>query len=411
MKKLIVCGAGAAGMAAAIMAARKGIDVTVIEKTEVAGKKLTMTGNGRCNLTNEDMSADCYNPAAREYMDKALHIFSWQDTVSFFESMGLITESEEGYLYPVSGQATTVRDIMLLELERLGVEIIYGQQVKEVLTCDASVTGVRTDKGRYPADHVILAMGGKAGPSSTKSTGDGYYIAGKAGLSVAETRPALTGLLTDELTFKGGAGVRSLANISLCFYDGEGLERIAATEYGEVQLTDGRISGIPAMQLSRQAGELMGERPFAEIDFLPAYTDETFEAMLGSVLAAAEGRTVTQLLSGVCNSHLAELICRICRIAPDMKVIRGERSADQAAEAVRRLRKVRIAIKGLSDYDKAQVTTGGVELKDLSDDLEAANCRGLYVIGELADVDGRCGGYNLQWAWTSAYIAGRAICR
>ena len=239
-KKVIVLGGGASGMCAAVYAARNGAEVTIIEKNTQLGKKLSMTGNGRCNLSNLDMNEKMYNAAAEKRMKQWLSVYGVLDVINFVKSLGIVIKSEDGYLYPISGQASTVVDAFKNELKRLEVKVVYGEQAKAVNVIEAAEKyEVITNINSYEADRVIIATGGLSGAKSTMSTGDGYYICKKLGLSVKDTYPALVGFKTAEDEIMPENGVRCTAEISFLL----GSE-VIAREYGELQLTKDGISGI-----------------------------------------------------------------------------------------------------------------------------------------------------------------------
>ena len=426
-KKVLVAGAGAAGMCAAIMAARQGASVTLLEKNDIAGKKISMTGNGRCNLTNEAMSPSCYNLSARSRMEDFLKRFGVSDTIDFMKSLGVVTQSEEGYIYPLSGQAVTVQNAMFDEVKRLGIEFVGGRQLKKITPLsEGKGFEVKASGEVYNADAVIIATGGLSGPKSTMSTGDSYYIAKSLGMEVKDTYPALVALLSDDKDLPKDYGVRMMANVRI-----KEIEDIC--EYGEVQITSKGISGIPVLQLSGRVAQYLGEgckdsgdkskayssstgtdkakgnTVTAVIDFFPTYSDEAFEDMKKEISGMAAGKTYIQVLDGICNHLIGVMILSRCGIGQETIVKADE--IDKLGDVIDNYRNVSISIKGVSDYASSQVTTGGVSLDDLTDDLESVTTPGVYVVGELADVDGRCGGYNLQWAFTSGSIAGRAAAR
>lgn len=401
-EKVIVAGAGASGMCAAIVCARAGAEVTIIEKSDTAGKKLSMTGNGRCNLSNTNMHVGCYNPQARDRMQNWLEKYGVEETIQFFHSLGIAIRNEDGYLYPFSGQANTVADVLRKENERLGVPIIYHTQVKEILPgTKLRRYGVRTNGAFYEADSVILAMGGNSGPKITMSTGDGYYIAQKLGLHLTDRTPGLVQLKSSDPALPAEAGVRMEAKVT--FYAGE---KKLAEETGEVQFTKSGLSGIPVMQASEYVARALanGEKVHAEIDFFPGYTEEQFRYLTENILLLKDQRSITEMLEGVCNSHINDMILK--KLAIDSGCRSDQLTDPNLKKILCEYRQVRIPITETGTFQQSQVTAGGICLQDLTDELEAVNMPGIYCVGELTDVDGRCGGYNLQWAWMSGSIAG-----
>ncbi len=405
-RKVVIAGGGAAGLCAAISAAREGAVVTVIEKTDSCGKKLSMTGNGRCNLTNLDMKSEDFNDSARGRMKKFLQKFGTDRTMEFFDSLGLIMINESGYIYPITGQAASVVNALYKECERLSVSFCYNEQVKRIIPDndgDGISFTVKTTGSEYKADRVILATGGLAGPKSCGSTGDGYYICETLGMAKKETFPALTSLICEDETLPSDKGVRMTATVSFMIGDG-----VFTSEYGEIQITKNGISGIPVMQASGLIAQHLSEkRPVsASINFFPDYSEEEFQKLVSHLLALPGERKLGDLLNGICNSEINHMILTRMKLSPGMKTKNVGESMLRCV--LNQYRDLRIEIKGVSDYKKAQVTRGGISLGDIDDNCQSIKVPGLFLAGELLDVDGRCGGYNLQWAWCSGFLAGEA---
>jgi predicted Rossmann fold flavoprotein len=403
-KKIYVAGGGASGMCAAIYAARNGARVTIIEKNNTLGKKLSMTGNGRCNMTNLDMREEYYNPAARGRMKEWLSIYGVEDVISFFKSLGVVVKSEDGYIYPLSGQASTVVKALENEIKRLGIEVIFEEQVKGVdVSDDGNHYELVTNKNRYSADAVILAIGGLSGAKSTMSTGDGYYICQKLGMNLKKTHPALVGFKCSPDEIMPKAGVRCTAEVSFVLGN-----EVLAREYGEIQLTGDGISGIPVMQASGSITGFVeeGKPIFASVDFFPDYDESDFKALKADMLRLKDDRTLEEFLLGFFNCHVNEMIMRRMKLSKTMKM--KNISVSMAECILDSYRSVRIKLEDSYGYGASQVTSGGVSLGDVGSDMAYRRNNGIYCIGELLDVDGRCGGYNLQWAWTSGSIAGTA---
>ena len=402
-RDVIVCGAGAAGMCAAIYAARNGAHVTIIEKNSCLGKKLSMTGNGRCNLTNLDMREEYYNPSARGRMKEWLSTYGVEDVISFFKSMGVVVKSEEGYIYPVSGQAMSVVNALENEIKRLEITVNFGEQVKGVKCFDAGRVKLTTNKTEYEADAVILAMGALSGAKSTMSTGDGYYICKNIGMTVKDTHPALVGFKVAEGEIMPSAGVRAAAEVSFIL----GSE-LLAKEKGEVQLNHDGISGIPVMQASREIIQFVEEKKpvYAVLDFFPDYDETDFNALKADMLKLRDERSLEDFLQGFANSGITDMVLGRMKLGRKMKM--KNISISMAECILDSYRNVKIALDASYGYQASQVTTGGISLGDIGSDFSCKGTPGVYCVGELLDVDGRCGGYNLQFAWTSGSIAGCA---
>ena len=407
-KKIVVLGGGASGMCAAVYAARNGAEVTIIEKNTQLGKKLSMTGNGRCNISNLDMNEKMYNAAAEKRMKQWLSVYGVLDVINFVKSLGIVIKSEDGYLYPVSGQASTVVDAFKNELIRLGVKIVYGEQAKAVNILDDTLDEpgnerylVITNKNSYETDRVIIATGGLSGAKTTMSTGDGYYICKKLGLSVKDTYPALVGFKVSDDEIMPESGVRCTAEISFLL----GTE-VIAKEYGELQLTKDGISGIPVMQASGKVVKFLAEgKPiFASINLFPDYDDDDYLSLEKEMLRLRDDRSLSEFLNGYHNSQINEMIIKRTKMGRNMKM--KNISESMVLSIFENYRNYKIKLADSFGYQQSQVTSGGVSLGDIRDDMTIVSNNGIFVVGELADVDGRCGGYNLQWAFTSGAIAG-----
>lgn len=396
---IAVIGGGAAGMTAAIAAAREGGRVTLYERNERLGKKLLSTGNGKCNLGNTRLSAEDYYGGPSELIGGWLERFGTEETVSFFQGLGLLIKDRNGYLYPACEQASAVLDVLRTEVESLGVELLYGARVSAVER-DQGSGRLLVWKREY--DRVILACGGQAAPR-TGSDGSGYRLAGGLGHTCVPGAPALVQLKCREDYCKAVAGVR--ADGELHIFDGK---KEIARERGEIQLTEYGISGIPVFQLSRtvnyrlpKAGELT-----AVIDFLPDYPPEEYRMLIRRRALLGGTRTVEEFFTGMLHKKLMTLFIKLAGLKTNTPV---KDAPEKALEAVYGLcRAYTLHVTGSNGYDSAQVSAGGVDLRQVTENLESRLVPGIYFAGELLDVDGRCGGYNLQWAWCSGHLAGQA---
>lgn len=401
-KQVVIAGGGASGLCAGIVLARRGFSVTVLEKTDTAGRKLSMTGNGRCNVSNLVMNASCYNENAAALAGKLLAQAGTAETIAFFRDIGVLLRNEEGYLYPVSGSAKQVVSAITHAFFAAGGRLLYNEQVKRV-----DGTGpftVKTQGAAFPADIVILATGGLSGPKTTASTGDGYYIAKCLGMDVTECYPALVRLLSDDETLPADTGVRVRARVT---FSADGIP--FARECGEVQLTGEGLSGIPVLQASASCARALdrGEAVCAELDLFPDVTGEAWEALVSAYSGAAGHETLSVYLNGFSAEQINRMV--LARAGLDPQTDAADTGADAREALLRRYRALRIPVTGTADHTKAQATAGGVSLDCLNDRLESLAAPGVYCTGELADVDGRCGGYNLQWAWTSALVVANDI--
>lgn len=401
-----VIGGGAAGMMAAITAARQGASVTVMEGNDRVGKKILSTGNGKCNLGNRKLDLEEYYTEQPDRLKKCLERFGTEDTVAFFQGIGLLLKEKSGYLYPACEQASAVLDALRFELAALGVQVITGCKVKQVLAgqnlMDGGQITVKSENRILRFDSVVIACGGKAAPK-TGSDGSGFQLAEQTGHKLLPTVPALVQLRCSEPYMKAVSGVR--ADAMLRVWNGG---RCIACERGELQLTDYGISGIPVFQLSRQVNYILRKQKEAEVtvDFLPDYGQEEYEALQAGRKLLQIDRTVEEFFTGMLHKKLMLQFVKMAGLKP------GEPAgtADEAAmkKVYRLCREWRLQVNGHNSYDNAQVCAGGVPLDQVTENLESCRAAGVFFAGEILDVDGKCGGYNLQWAWCSGYLAGKA---
>ncbi len=398
-------------MAAAISAAREGACVTLYERNDRLGKKILATGNGKCNLSNESLSIEDYHSDNMTLVGQCLERFGIGETLDFFHSLGLMIKARNGYLYPKSEQASSVLDVLRMAVERYGVKVVYETRINSLKKrkdgrFEVDWEGQISD-AKIAYDCVIIACGSKAAPK-TGSDGSGYKLAKQMGLKVTEVVPALVQLHCREDYCKAIAGVRAEAQIHIR----DGRESIVK-EQGELQLTEYGISGIPVFQLSGQVNLLLREKKSreltAEIDFLPEFSRvdwEQFVAKRMDEIADRKSDTVESFLTGMLHKKLMLLFIKLAGLKTNTLVI--DAAKEQLLEVFELCRRFTLHITGSNSYDNAQICAGGVSMNEVSASLEALTVKGLYLAGEVLNVDGRCGGYNLQWAWTSGCLAGRA---
>lgn len=405
MQEIIIIGAGAAGLTAAIYAARAGAKVTVLEHTDKAGKKILSTGNGKCNITNRFQHISCYRGNDSEFSMKVLEKFNEQNTIEFMESIGILCKEKNGYVYPRSEQASTVREGLLMECTGLGVNIEYETKVSEIKKEDGFFRLLaKTPKGKqkFCCKKLILATGSKAMPKSG-SDGSGYELAKSLGLKVIKPLPALVQLKCEEGIQKQAAGVRCGAKVQLLVN-----EELVAEEEGEVQITNYGLSGIVVMQISRFAVKALDVRKqvMAVIDFFPEMQKQELYEKLGVMAKHFPQKTIQDVLAGFMNGKLASALLKEMGIKKDFKALKCDENYLQGI--VEYLKGYKIEVIGSNSFTEAQVCQGGVATSEIdSDTIEVKKIPGLYVVGELLDIDGTCGGYNLQFAWSTGAIAGK----
>ena len=402
-----IIGAGAAGLAAGITAARNHASVMLLDKNDMVGRKLLSTGNGRCNFTNACQSSDCYHSCRPEIVKQILDGFSVSDILAFFEEIGVFPTQRNGYYYPYTNAAKDVRDCLSDEADRLGITKCCPIQVEHIdFAADKGflIHCVGEESFLLEAGKCILATGGLAFPKSG-STGDGYRFARHFGHYIEKTRPALVELFCKESFFRSLKGIRLTA--AVCIYTDN---RIQAQDMGEVQLTATGISGIPVFNVSFAAIRAIdaGKTVFAALNFLPMLDDvETTALLKRRFWEHGDKKTSAEALRGLFLPALIRVLLNACHL-------KGNRPASSLSlpdlkRLSRTIQDFRVTVSGHGSYEKAQTTAGGVSLSDINPlSMESTKQSGLYFCGELLDVDGICGGYNLTFAWSSGYLAGRA---
>lgn len=401
MTKVAVIGGGASGLMAAVTAAQEGAEVLILEHKDRVGKKILSTGNGRCNFTNLAQEPICYHSEDLMFPWQIIQKFNAQQTIAFFLKLGIYSKNRNGYLYPQSDQASAVLDVLRMETARLGVKIQTETHCQEIVPGRKGFK-IHTDQGVFSADKVILAAGSKAAPVSG-SDGSGYTLAKKMGHHLIPVLPSLVQLRCKENFYKGISGVRVNGSVSI-YADGE----CQASDTGEIQLTNYGISGIPVFQVSRYAAIGLYEKKQVEavLNFMPDFPKEQFTAFLKNRIAARPKKTMEEFFIGLFHKKLSDLWLKLAKIDRNQKA--GDCTDDEIERLAALIQNFRTKITETNSFEQAQVCRGGVDTKEVDPDtLESRYVKGLYFAGEILDVDGICGGYNLQWAWSSGYVAGK----
>ena len=405
MASVLVIGGGASGLVASIYASLNN-KVILIDKNNNLGKKILMTGNGKCNYWNKDISTIHYNSSDIDLLDKIITNENKLEIENFFKRLGIVPKIRDGYYYPTSNQATSIQTALILEAELSGVEILNNEEVLLVDKYNDKYK-VITSNREIVVDKIVLATGSKACPK-TGSTGFGYEIASKFGHTIVEPLPALVQLRLDGKYFKEWAGIRS--DVSVKLYENDKLIKEAC---GEIQLTDYGVSGICVFQLSSlvSRGLYNSYKEEIEINFLNSlniYNEVDFIKYFDDRNILVKNRTVSQLLDGILNYKLINLFLKISKI--DRNIKWEDISKDKKLLLGRLLTRNRLLVNDTNGFDSAQVCSGGVKLSEINPNtMESLKQKGLYIVGELLDVDGECGGFNLGFAWISGYLAGKSI--
>ena len=400
MTDTIIIGGGAAGMAAAIAAAEAGGRVTLIERQSRVGRKLLATGNGRCNLSNRAAGDGTHYHGEQPGFSRAvLARYGVEDTLAWFRALGLITAEEpDGKLYPYSNMAGSVLDVLRFALERPGITIRCGERVT-ALRRERGGFAVETETDRLRAGRVILAAGGCAGAKLGGVT-DGYQLAAALGHSRTALHPALVQIKTDPTYPRALKGVKADAAVHLL----RGRECLAETR-GEILFTEYGVSGPAIFELSRAAAT-GGEGLRLSLDLLSGWTEAETAAWLRARRRAGLSETA-QLLTGTLHTRLGQTVCRAAGFTNQPPETLTDGDLDRIA---RSLRGFSLPVTGVCGFDQAQVTAGGLRTAEFdAETLESRLVPGLFAIGEVLDVDGDCGGFNLQWAWSSGRAAGGAL--
>lgn len=402
MKKydLIVVGGCSAGIVAAINAKRLYPEkkVVILEKLPRIGKKLLATGNGKCNITN--LYALEHDYVGKGFAAYALNEYTPDKIVEFFESLGLICYSDScGRVYPESNTAASVVDALRFELERLGIDVF----------CDTPVTDIRKSgadfiiNNEYGCKKIILAVGGKSSPSQG-SDGSGYPLAKKLGHAVTNLVPALVPLCGSPEITKPMKGMR-VRDVVLRLRG----DKILAKTQGEILFTDYGLSGIAAMELAAPAQKYIDtvkRNPFTIVDFMPKMTYNEIAEYLQNLCKIKSFCTMDNLLTGFLPKAVGIAICKASELYKSDKKLE-ELSAKEIKTIAEKIKNFPVEISGTKGFANAQVTSGGIKTDEINTEtMQSKKCKGLYFAGEIIDVDGGCGGFNLQWAWASGMLAG-----
>lgn len=407
MKQVIVIGGGASGLMAAVTAAYGGAFVTILEGMEKPGKKILVTGNGRCNLTNtEQTRKDRYRGSDPDFIESVLAQFPVRKTMEYFEQLGLLLQIRNGYVYPYVNQSSAVQELLLLEAARLQVKVKCREKVKKLKKTKYGWE-VMTDTWSYTCDRVILAAGSCAAPV-TGSDGSGYALAKSLGHRIVTPMEALVPLKVRENWVRKLAGIRMSAKVTLKIFSENMQENCRPPEIyrekGELQWTEYGISGIVVFQLSRYAVRSLTEKKTvqSELDLMPEFEEEQLFDLLKKRMRYKRSE---DCLTGLLPKKMIPVILELCGWKPAKEF--STLTDQEIRTLAHKCKHLTIHITGSKSFEAAQVCSGGVDTAQVNPvTLESKVIEGLFFAGEILDVDGICGGYNLQWAWSSGYAAG-----
>lgn len=401
--KIIIIGGGASGIIAGIIAARQGSKVTILDRCDRIGKKILATGNGRCNLTNKNICDDNYffDKAHTGFVRDILEQFNVDATLKFFKELGIeVVEKDEGKLYPRSDQASSILAVLMVELQHLKVEVVCDQEVIGIEL--GQNIRVLTQNEKYYCNKLILAAGGQSTPD-LGSNGSGFRLAGNIGHTINPVFPSLVQLKTDYAFLKHLKGTKIQGTVTLLDHQKNGLQMNS----GEILYTDYGISGPPVLQISRIASSRyhQGLDTYVLIDLMPEYSNEALELLLLERFTVMPYKTAESILIGLLNSRL------ILPLLKSSEVLLNKKATDITKEERKRIvyfiKSTLMKVTGVNVWSQSQVTAGGISLGEVKSTLESKLIKNIYFCGEILDVDGICGGYNLQWAWSSGVVAGR----
>lgn len=410
MKCVVVIGGGAAGLMAAVIAGREGAKITLLEKMNYVGKKMGITGKGRCNITNAcDMSDFIKNtPGNGKFLYGAYERFTNEDLLQLLHDAGLETKVERGgRVFPASDSALDVRNTFMKLMKHYGVDVHLEEPVKKLLVDDGVVTGVVTDRETYHADAVVIATGGKSYPA-TGSTGDGYILAAQVGHKITDIRPSLVPIVTEEPWVKDLMGL-SLRNVELSVV---AKNKVQAKMFGEMMFTHFGITGPIVLSLSHTVGKLIRKKNIGtiglDINLKPALSSETLDKRLQKDFDLYSKKQLINGMKDLLPSRLIPLIIELAGIDPQKPI--NQISKEERQQIGYMLQHMPLTVKGLRPVEEAIVTAGGISLKEFNPKtMESKLVKGLYGAGEVLDIDAFTGGYNLQAAFSTGYVAAMHI--
>ena len=406
---IIIVGGGASGLMAAIIAKDLGKDVAIVEGTDRIGKKILTTGNGRCNISNSNISFPykCYQSENKNFFNYCLDKFNIEDTKNFFLSLGLpFVELEKGKLYPQSLQASSVVDIFRFALSEREIPLYTGCKIKNIHK-KKNFT-LSTDNEEFPlftCGKLILACGGKSAVK-TGSDGSGHKLAESLGHSIIKPTPGIVQLKLNYPHLKALAGIKFDGRAHLLINDNE-----VRNDLGEILFTDYGISGPPILQLSSAASKALLNKNKVEIvvDMMPHMSFEEVDNFIQGHLAVFSHRSIVNALTGVINKKLIPTLLKDIGVT-SIHTPCYELDWKYKSLLSKRLKEWKFTCIDTNGFNNAQVTVGGVNTKEVNaETLESKIVKGLYFCGEILDVTGDCGGFNLQWAWSSGFLVGNSI--
>lgn len=402
MCDIVIIGCGASGIVSSIFAKNKKNKVTILERNSVPLKKLLMTGNGKCNYLNEIYSTKNYHSADISIVDKIISTENIDSVRDFFDNLGIVPNIKNGYYYPFSGQAITIKNALLREAICRGVEIKYDCLVKNIKKIDNKFV-IEYNDSILECNKLIIATGSCAYPK-TGSDGMGYNFLEKFGHTIIKPLPALVGLESNFKYLKDWDGVRSQVRVEL-FED----DKFISQEVGEIQLTSYGVSGICIFNLSHfvTRGLILGKKEVIKINFVP-FIETLITPWMDNYAKKNKNKNIKELLEGFLNYKIVNVILKKCNINDNINYL--NLSNEEKLLICKNLRSFDITIIKTKSFDNSQVCNGGVKLTEINPQtMESLLVKDLYITGELLDINGNCGGYNLTSCWISGMLSGKDI--
>ena len=399
---LAVIGGGASGLVGGICAKRILKDkcaVVILERMDRIGKKILATGNGRCNFTNINTSPSYFYGENPDFVKYAFQKFGIYETIDFFKNLGIYPKEEEkGKMFPYSDQASSVLDVLRNEIQRLGIEVVTGYDVENIRKNNSGFTISSGSGENVYADRVIVSAGGCASPN-LGSNGSGFTILKRLGHRITKLSPALVQLKTEKDIVKGLKGIKFTGNVKMFSND-----RLIGEDYGEVLFTDYGLSGPPIFQLSALSAINKGCKVI--LDFMPELSEKDIFDILSERKRNLSFLTMESFFVGLLNKRIGNVIARKSGIEKlSYKV--SDLKRDNIWSMCENIKNLSFDIIGQNGFNNAQVTAGGASVREFNDKtMESLKIKGLYASGEILDIFGACGGFNLQWAWSSGALAG-----
>jgi predicted Rossmann fold flavoprotein len=404
---LAIIGAGASGLVAATEAAKRGFRVTVYEKNAKVGRKILATGNGRCNISNQNISISNYHGATPAFANPTIARFGTKKCIEYFSELGLeMIEGENGRLYPMNQQSSSVVDMLFYECKRRGVEFLLQSEVDRLENNDGKFS-LSINNKNHLYDYCLIATGGLAMPA-LGSNDSGYRFALSFGHKLISPRPSLVQLVCEEAAIRELSGVKVDGNIEV--WAGQQKTKNAR---GDILFTNYGISGSAVLEISSAVSSALfhDQKVFVTIDLMPDFSKEQLEGLLQKRLKHANEKSLTLWLEGIVNKKLASFIIHSAQLSKQTTLV-SMLGAKEIKKLCHTLKNIKLHITDTKGFQNAEVTAGGVDVEDINPHtFESKLVKNLYFSGEVLDIDGDCGGYNLHFAWASGFIVGQEIRR